>query len=248
MGPFKDLEGHLRNDCLLTTIKCECDKAMAISQLATHLKFDCPLRSMPCAFCQSEFKVAELKSHEEVCESSPHVMLPCICGKEFARGDIDDHLEKDRGHLQLLMASVQSLQAQNKLLLAENHAIKFKNSKKPKFSAVFHVVLPVAAAVKDWDGPSMLFCGVDFYMQRQGRGLYIWSRPSFGAAGLFQVRISCTVNGKSVLSLAEHFRSDGLVSCKGKWEVNGLGTREFELPEPVGGYCHLKVGLVKEED
>ena len=130
MGPHRDLETHLKNDCAHALRKCSlCNEQMAQSLMEHHTQQECAERLMPCAFCKIDFKVAELKEHEDVCDMSPHVVVSCVCGAKLARGQLDDHIKNDiHGHFKFVVqngtqgAELEAIRTQNQTLVAQNKA------------------------------------------------------------------------------------------------------------------------------
>ena len=275
-GPHQDLEGHLKSDCAHALRDCNlCEERMAQSLIEHHVQEECPERSMPCAFCNNGFKIAELKDHEDMCNKSPHVVIACICGVKLARGEIDEHVKKDiSGHFQSLMTQNQTLAAavdklgiQNgkldaamSMVLAQNQVQEARNrelearlkqmehkvAQDPVLFTEFKLLVPVAFNGDRWSGPDFSFGGINFSIvfHKKKKGLYLFSRASIN--GGYEISVSLLVNGQSIFTPPQPYRSDGTSLSSMGWVKTGLGN-DFELPLPVNGFHHLNVRIVREK-
>ena len=238
-GPLKYLGEHLKIDCKLTLVQCECKEILAISRMAVHLEEECSQRSMLCVFCRADFKVALLKSHEIICDKSPHVIVLCICGQNVARGDIGDHMEKKGGHLQLLMTGLQALQSENVKLKSRLENVH------PEPFVEANLFVP-AEKITDWRSPPISFGGMSFCVRLASDGVYLYSLPSAHASkGFWEMCVEMFVDEKEFLPEGNRFRSDGTALGKdGKWKHTGWG-KNFDLPLAVDGYHCLHIKLIQ---
>ena len=275
-GPHQDLEGHLKSDCAHALRDCNlCEERMAQSLIEHHVQEECPERSMPCAFCNNGFKIAELKDHEDMCNKSPHVVIACICGVKLARGQIDDHVKIDMaGHFHSLMTQYLALVAQNGQLdaamsmvltqnrahevrldhlLAQNLALKsrlkqmeHKVAQDPVLFTEFELLVPVAFDGNRWTGPDFSFGGINFYIQYNKEEKGLHLFSRASNNWGCEMSVTMFVNGRSIFTPPRQYRSDGTLLISGVWRQNGAGMYNFELPAPVNGLHRLNVRISRE--
>ena len=93
-GKLADREAHLSSDCGFQEVACDvvgCSTSVQRQHLAEH-RASCPLRLVPCEFCQSKVAHRAIKKHTEQCDMA-EVACPQKCGAQVKRGEKDAHKE-----------------------------------------------------------------------------------------------------------------------------------------------------------
>lgn len=93
-GPLKQLDAHIKDECLFTIIDCpnNCCQQILRNQIDEHNKDICPNRKIECEHCQESFKLSYMSQHLEICHMFPLECELCHDSEKITRAKMEDHL------------------------------------------------------------------------------------------------------------------------------------------------------------
>ena len=149
--------------------------------------------------------------------------------------------------MSMVLAQNQAQEARNRALEAQLKQMEHKVAQDPVLFTEFELLVPVAFDGNRWIGPDFSFGGINFYIRynKEKKRISLQSRESNN--GVCEMTVSWFVNGESIFTPPQPYRSDGTVLRSGVWKKIGYGKPKFELPAPVNGFHHLNVRIVREK-